>query len=95
MNTNYEISEEVFDYLVVVNPDALVAKDVTRIRQFIATELGDTKMSAAPVAKAMAGFSSPTSCARSAFAMVLVVRQRCSVSGTGPEKWALIRSGGE
>lgn len=49
MNTNYEISEEVFDYLVVVNPDALVAKDVTRIRQFIATELGDTKMSAAPV----------------------------------------------
>lgn len=49
MNTNYEISEEVFDYLVVVNPDALVAKDVTRIRQFIAAELGDTKMSVAPV----------------------------------------------
>ncbi len=49
MNTNYEISEEVFDYLVVVNPDALVAKDVTRIRQFIATELGDAKMSSAPV----------------------------------------------
>ncbi|SEW53548.1 2'-5' RNA ligase family protein [Chitinophaga arvensicola] len=49
MNTNYEISEEVFDYLVVVQPDALVAKDVTRIRQFVATELNDTLMSAAPV----------------------------------------------
>lgn len=49
MNTNYEISEEVFDYLVVVQPDALIAKDVTRIRQFVATELSDTTLSAAPV----------------------------------------------
>jgi 2'-5' RNA ligase len=49
MNTNYEISEEVFDYLVVVQPDALVAKDVTRVRQFVATELNDTMMSTAPV----------------------------------------------
>ncbi|MFY0254303.1 2'-5' RNA ligase family protein [Chitinophaga sp. 30R24] len=49
MNTNYEISEEVFDYLLVVNPDAAVAKDVTRIRQFVAAELADHTLSAAPV----------------------------------------------
>lgn len=49
MNTNYEISEELFDYLLVVNPDASVAKDVTRVRQFVAAELGDPGMSGAPV----------------------------------------------
>lgn len=49
MNTNYEISEELFDYLLVVNPDALVSKDVTRIRQFVAAELNDAGMSGAPV----------------------------------------------
>ncbi|PSL48138.1 2'-5' RNA ligase [Chitinophaga niastensis] len=49
MNTNYEISEELFDYLLVVNPDVLVTKDVTRIRQFVATELNDAGISAAPV----------------------------------------------
>ncbi|HEY9258994.1 2'-5' RNA ligase family protein [Chitinophaga sp.] len=49
MNTNYEISEELFDYLLVVNPDALVSKDVTRIRQFVAAELNDGGMSGAPV----------------------------------------------
>ena len=49
MNTNYEISEEVFDYLLVVNPDALISGDVSRIRQFVATELNDPALSAAPV----------------------------------------------
>ena len=49
MNTNYEISEEVFDYLLVVNPDALISGDVSRIRQFVATELNVPALSAAPV----------------------------------------------
>lgn len=49
MNTNYETSEELFDYLLVVNPDAAVSKDVTRVRQFVATELNDVGMSGAPV----------------------------------------------
>ncbi|MCW3464338.1 2'-5' RNA ligase family protein [Chitinophaga nivalis] len=49
MNTNYEISEELFDYLLVVNPDVLVAKDVTRMRQFIANELNDPGHTSGPV----------------------------------------------
>ena len=49
MNTNYETSEEVFDYLLVVNPDTLVSQDVSRIRQFVASELNDVAMSGSPV----------------------------------------------
>ncbi|HVI47351.1 MAG TPA: 2'-5' RNA ligase family protein [Chitinophaga sp.] len=48
MNTNYEISEE-FDYLLVVNPDVLVAKDITRIRQYIAGTLSDERVTAGPL----------------------------------------------
>ncbi|WP_349317243.1 2'-5' RNA ligase family protein [Chitinophaga sp. MM2321] len=49
MNTNYEISEELFDYLLVVNPDVVVTKDVTHIRQHIATVLNDAAVIATPV----------------------------------------------
>ena len=49
MNTNYEFSEELFDYLLVVNPDAVVAKDVNRVRQFIATTLEDSAVVNTPV----------------------------------------------
>lgn len=49
MNTNYEVSEALFDYLLVVNPDVVVSKDVNRIRQFIATSLKDAAVITAPV----------------------------------------------
>lgn len=49
MNTNYEISEEVFDYMLVVNPDAVVSNEVTRLRQFVAASLEDVAMSGVPV----------------------------------------------
>ncbi|SHL18566.1 2'-5' RNA ligase superfamily protein [Chitinophaga jiangningensis] len=41
MNTSIENTEALFDYLVVVNPDVLVSKDIVRIRQFIGREIGD------------------------------------------------------
>ncbi|NML40904.1 2'-5' RNA ligase family protein [Chitinophaga sp. G-6-1-13] len=49
MNTNYETSEALFDYLLVVNPDVVVSKDVNRIRQFIATSLEDAASITSPV----------------------------------------------
>ncbi len=44
MNTNIENTEVLFDYLVVVNPDVLVTKDILRIRQFIGREIGEEGM---------------------------------------------------
>ncbi|MBV7529371.1 2'-5' RNA ligase family protein [Chitinophaga sp. sic0106] len=44
MNTSIENSEVLYDYLVVVNPDVLVSKDIVRIRQFIGREIGDEGM---------------------------------------------------
>lgn len=49
MNTNIEMSDAIYDYLIVVNPDVLIAQDVTRIRQFVATEVNDAAMLGAPV----------------------------------------------
>lgn len=49
MNTNIDIAEASFDYLVVVNPDVLVTKDISRIRQYMATTLDDAAITAAPV----------------------------------------------
>ncbi|MFB6453682.1 2'-5' RNA ligase family protein [Chitinophaga sp. Hz27] len=49
MNTNIDntatlLEESMSDYLVVVNPDVIVTKDIIRIRQFIAREIGDESM---------------------------------------------------
>ncbi|RFS20551.1 2'-5' RNA ligase family protein [Chitinophaga silvatica] len=49
MNTNFEMSDTIYDYLIVINPDVLVAQDVSHIREYVAAMTGDTALVSAPV----------------------------------------------
>ena len=49
MNTDFEMSDAIYDYLVVVNPDALVAQDITNMRDYVGAAVGDATMVGAPV----------------------------------------------
>ncbi|NSL91120.1 2'-5' RNA ligase family protein [Chitinophaga solisilvae] len=78
MNTNYEISEVLFDYLLVVNPDVVVTKDVARIRQYIAATLNDGVAVAAPVHVALFRSEFPERFEEDFIAMIEEVAKRQS-----------------